>query len=1615
MPLGDLAYRLRILNDDGSDYLVISSLAADDHPYIAEPPRGDGSTLDPVTGQVSLGAYTVQVIDAEGTVQLAGQGWLDDPEVDDNGEPTGGFDAEWPLTRTVDGTPTPGVGELEMGGAILTMTVPQNAGIGLIGTAVLSRTRTFTGFNPGSTYTVKIQTTLLGSIGANALCTVTANGASQGLTPGPNTITLSAIADGSGNIAITYGIVVNGPGQPAMVATFGYPTFSGPTAGGGTPLPDPDTVSGRVVTISLADLTGRQHLLSRKGLVEESTNLGGDWTVLTAGYVNRYAFVDALKVEFTIGESRRVEQSKKLFERTTDPERFPDLIGKMDRASCLIGGPIIGDFGPTQDRGRPLFEVTDVTGTRVRLRWVSGFLYHGMFHEGDPPIDDANARWINRGALDYLPGAGAEESTAFQTQPLPNVVCRLYDATDGSFIADQVVLAHTVNEFVFGLYLFIDSDGTFYVEWTGTLPSVGARYKLAVFPTAISERNPLHISGHPVDILSWWLPLGAVEYDAASLEDMRAYIGPEFLLELRLTTAMTVQEACEQYIYGPFGIAPRMSDDGELEFFASRDGGAASVGHLTNDDLSSDAGTCFVNEEANAANAVLFTCESYSLVDVDERTDETPFDGFRVAKIRIPVDAEDADGNAVFGEREIKWEIPGQIAGLSTGTSAEPGTLDLWVAGQAQPVFDWQGRGSVEGEFHVLRGNTTAKIGDMVTHLFAHVPTSSPAQLPTSQRGTVTHKAIVLRRTESPEGPTLLLQDRGPTDAPVRPPFVFPNLCDDIDPPQGLVATVDGTTVTLTWTNTTDATPLELRYAETGDTDPIAILTLPAGSVTLTVTMPDESTAYTFSLRYRNAPPGTCASDYATVDATTGVMDTLDPPIEPAAFSDGAGTYGMECTATEIPSGTEVWEAVETDVESGTPGTFSLGGSVVSVADGRTRYTSAALAANDGLLRYLKARHTRSGWEPSDYCGTVSVYPWVDTPPDPPPGEPPDEDPPGSAVTDVPVPIVFVSAPERQWDNLPAAVDELGPEEVAPLGPFGSCFLVVRGDVCTVPTGTKLAVQYQKDDLSWDFLAGQQFGPYLWIDAATVADWPGGFVVGVTVPIAEDARRLRKLRLVSVDGDGTGTLVPGRVTLWLYGVPLNPEPPEQPEGENPLIEVPCDTGSFDASDFTSIEEFLAIWSLELSGNISGQVTLDVDPDDLVTPVIKLDVFCGASNPAGAVARLTRTVEGLDQKATFATAELEAKLVTNSFGIEDTGFGFTGTGTSLWGIGPTGTGNFLNPPAYDTFTLSPAATLPSHTITIGTNGAQNGDQFHNYIAYITRVTVTLDEDCTEFIPDPDAELPPGCIPDQPGHEEAPPPVGSTPPMPPITGDAPFMIMDANLDVVPGPWNGGLIKHIKPGTAAIAAIEAARDAGQKHMWMPQGTQGYWMVGGQFNLNMWIAAVRRWSGLSYITDAQDDQTLWANYLFDEPNLVSRYGRRLSVAELTTMAAVSRELWPDWPVFLRCTPGQYNTVIPGVTGYFAMYTLRKGPVDRFLATNIADSQRLGAQLIVGLNVTHYDGSGSAPITPDQMRRDGTPLARSSYPCAFAMWKHDLAWEAQPGVLPAAQELGTLFEASRP
>src|SRR5438270_11268404 len=60
-----LKYRLRIRTaDDTADLLVITTDRAGTNPYLQGAPKGDGASVDPITGKALAGAWTVNVVDA---------------------------------------------------------------------------------------------------------------------------------------------------------------------------------------------------------------------------------------------------------------------------------------------------------------------------------------------------------------------------------------------------------------------------------------------------------------------------------------------------------------------------------------------------------------------------------------------------------------------------------------------------------------------------------------------------------------------------------------------------------------------------------------------------------------------------------------------------------------------------------------------------------------------------------------------------------------------------------------------------------------------------------------------------------------------------------------------------------------------------------------------------------------------------------------------------------------------------------------------------------------------------------------------------------------------------------------------------------------------------------------------------------------------------------------------------------------------------------------------------------------------------------------------------------------------------------------------------------------
>ena len=492
----------------------------------------------------------------------------------------------------------------------------------------------------------------------------------------------------------------------------------------------------QIITSNLADAQGRQQNLSAAAVIEESTDDGATWTLLTGAYVNRVALVDALVYEFTIGESRRVEQTAKVFERVEDG---------FDRVSLIIGGPIIGDFGPYPDLGRPRFQVTSVenssVGQLVVLRWTGGALNVALEVTQISGMRDNVRDYINEVASHYIsPGPGAEGLNFFSglTARLmaidtpPGLTSNPPDGFDA--VTQDFTPVGILGNVDATRWILLGSEMTIALSWPTSspvpAPAVGDRFKLVVFPREISARNPLHWIGHPVDLAAQLLSLRGETVNVPSIGTAKHALGESLQIEIRITAAMTVATALETLLYGPFGFAHRWNTSGEREFFATRKRlAAAPVSTLTNDDLSSDEGTVWMVEEGSAVSQITFKTHEFHQLGPPFTSDPIGHTDDAIdflAEQSVSVVATPPDGSpAIFGAQTLEYELAGHIVGYWSSGSSDPATwgpLDWYVDAIGQDLFDFQGRGAITMELSVLRGITTAQVGDELVVDIPHLP-----------------------------------------------------------------------------------------------------------------------------------------------------------------------------------------------------------------------------------------------------------------------------------------------------------------------------------------------------------------------------------------------------------------------------------------------------------------------------------------------------------------------------------------------------------------------------------------------------------------------------------------------------------------------------------------------------------------------------------------------------------------------------------------------------------------------------------------------------------------------------------------------------------------------------
>lgn len=286
---------------------------------------------------------------------------------------------------------------------------------------------------------------------------------------------------------------------------------------------------------------------------------------------------------------------------------------------------------------------------------------------------------------------------------------------------------------------------------------------------------------------------------------------------------------------------------------------------------------------------------------------------------------------------------------------------------------------------------------------------------------------------------------------------------------------------------------------------------------------------------------------------------------------------------------------------------------------------------------------------------------------------------------------------------------------------------------------------------------------------------------------------------------------------------------------------------------------------------------------------------------------------------------------------------------------------------------------------------------------------------------DPQIPP----DEEGPVEEPPPADPPPEDPPQAGDV--LIGPSRFDVSSGyPFTLSTQHRVHAGDER-EELEPLRQYGiYAVVNLIGGKSNYKNPDESFNVDMWKAIIDEFDA-TIIQEFVDAGWVVGNYILDEPHAGSRWsGEDVDPALVDEAACYSKSIWPNLPTVVRTHPG-WAVREEGAAHDFqcvdiwvAQYSARKGPIDEYIAQNVADAQALGAGLVGGLNVIN-GGDGSSGIQSDydpeawvmsgeELRTYGAAwLAEPIVHLGFWRWNNSEWYWALPEITAAVEYLNTL------
>ena len=246
-----------------------------------------------------------------------------------------------------------------------------------------------------------------------------------------------------------------------------------------------------------------------------------------------------------------------------------------------------------------------------------------------------------------------------------------------------------------------------------------------------------------------------------------------------------------------------------------------------------------------------------------------------------------------------------------------------------------------------------------------------------------------------------------------------------------------------------------------------------------------------------------------------------------------------------------------------------------------------------------------------------------------------------------------------------------------------------------------------------------------------------------------------------------------------------------------------------------------------------------------------------------------------------------------------------------------------------------------------------------------------------------------------------------------GGIPFGTFDMPTSLFGDRYNGAM-QNIWP-EFLLNELAQIKARGGKVVLMFAGSEQFYKDGdGHFSFSKWKARVDRFRSVNF-SSYVDDGTIIGHYLIDEPHDDFNWnGQPVTPAQIEEMAQYSKGIWPRMTTIVREEPS-YMAQWSGSYRYldvaWAQYAARRGDAADYLRRNIADAQKKGLALIVGMNLLKGGNPNGTAMSASEVQQYGSALLGSNYPCAFLSWQHNDSFLKQTGMGEAMQVLSNKAE----